>query len=439
MRDQVSVVRLLTSKLPTRERLTPETLAVFLLPIAGIAAAFALLPVGADNHDMVAYFKPWMAVVQERGLASLASDFADYTPPYICLLYAASWLVPLVGPVAAIKLINLPFVALLAFAIYQTVRLSTGSRRGAATAAAAACVTPTVLVNAFAWGQTDSIYTAFLALSVLFAIKRAPVAVAAMFGVSLGFKLLAMFLLPLLLYLILAKQMKVWHLLLVPTAYLLMMVPAAIAGRPWSELATIYVGQFNFFSVLSMEAPNPWKIIGALGLVDYRTGVFIGFAAASVAALTIAIGALRLQPGARTILLVAALSAALMPYLLPKMHDRYFFVADVMTVALAFVNPGLWVTVPLFQVGSLLAYLAYFRLSVHAPVFAILPITFGVGVLTLEYVRAQIGRTARAGPDRAHAAFANQRGDVTEPGADASTDRRVAAFGRHWRRSRSRM
>ena len=84
-----------------------------------MAAAVALLPIGGDHHDMVEYFKPWMAVAQERGLASLSSDFADYTPPYIYLLYAASWLVPLVGLVAAIKLINLPFIALLSVAIYQ--------------------------------------------------------------------------------------------------------------------------------------------------------------------------------------------------------------------------------------------------------------------------------------------------------------------------------
>ena len=394
MRNQVLPVRLPTWKFPTSEWFAYEELTVFLLPITGIAVAFTLLPIGADKYDMVAYFKPWMAIVQERGLASLSSEFADYTPPYIYLLYAASWLVPLVGTVAAIKLINLPFIALLSVAIYQTVLFSTESRRGAATAAAVACVTPTVLVNAFAWGQTDCIYTAFLAWSVLFAVRRQPAAAAAMFGVSVGFKLLAMFLLPLLLYLILAKQMKVWHLLLVPTAYVLMMVPAAIAGRPWGELVTIYVGQFDFFSKLAIEAPNPWKIIGALELIDYRTGVFIGFAAAAVTTLTIAISALRLQPGARTILLVATLSAALMPYLLPKMHDRYFFVADVMTLTLAFVNPRLWATLPLFQVGSLLAYMAYFHLSVRGPVLGILPITFGVGILTLAYVRAHIGRTA---------------------------------------------
>lgn len=36
---------------------------------------------------------------QEGGLASLSSEFADYAPTYICLVYFASGLVPLVGPV----------------------------------------------------------------------------------------------------------------------------------------------------------------------------------------------------------------------------------------------------------------------------------------------------------------------------------------------------
>src|SRR6185503_4470866 len=117
--------------------------------------------------------------------------------------------------------------------------LSSGSRSRAATAAAVLCVAPTPLVNAFAWPQADCIFTSFLALFVLFAIKKAPVAAASMFGVALAFKLQAMFLAPLLLYLILAKRMRVWHLACVPIIYLLMMLPAAIAGRPWFELVTV--------------------------------------------------------------------------------------------------------------------------------------------------------------------------------------------------------
>jgi Gpi18-like mannosyltransferase len=192
-----------------------------------------------------------------------------------------------------------------------------------------------------------------------------------------------------LLYLLLAKRIKVRHLAALPLTYVLLLVPAALAGRPWSELATVYVRQYEWFSELSMEAANPWKIMGGLDLVTYHTGVVIGFTAAGLAAFTITLSALRLQATSRTILLLAAMSAALMPYLLPKMHDRYFFVADVATLMLAFAVPRVWVIAPLFQVGSLLSYMPYFGLSVHAPVYAVLPVTCAVGLLILEYARAQ--------------------------------------------------
>ena len=374
----------------TNRWLAPDRLAVVLLPVAGLAAAAALLPLGVMRYDMAKHYIPWMEAVRAGGLASMSSEFADYSPPYIYLMYLASWLVPLVGEATAIKLINVPFIATLSVAIYQIVLHSSGSRRSAAIAAAIMWVAPTPLVNAFAWGQTDAIYTSFLTLFVLFAIRRSPVAAAWMFGVALAFKLQAIFLLPVLVYLVLAKRMRVAHLLFVPFAYLLMMVPAAIAGRPWLELITIYLGQLQTSSHLAIDAPNPWKIVGALALVNYETGLFIGVAAAGLAGLAIAVGSVRLEPNSRTIVLVAALSAAFMPYLLPTMHERYFFVADVMTLTLAWVIPCLWVTAPLFQIGSLLSYMGYFQLSVHGPAYGLLPVTLGVGMLALEYMRAQI-------------------------------------------------
>jgi Gpi18-like mannosyltransferase len=392
-REASSRSRELVSKFQTNSWLAPELLPVLLLPITGIAAALALLPIGVSTTtgDMATYFRPWMDVVYHRGLASLSGEFADYTPPYIYLMYLASWLVPSIGPVAAIKLINVPFIAILSLAVYQIVLLSSGNPSRAAIAAAVLAVAPTPLVNAFAIGQSDCIYSSFLMLFVLFAMRGAPVAAVSMFGVSLAFKLQAMFLSPVLLYLILAKRMRVWHLVLVPIIYLLMMVPAAIAGRSWFELVTIYVGQGQAFSELAKGAPNPWKIMTFLGLVNYRTGLFIGFAMAGLMATGIVLGTLRLESSSRTILLIAAWCAALMPYLLPKMHDRYFFVADIMTLALAFATPRLWGTGVLFQAGSLLAYLLNLNVSGHAAAYGVVPITLGVGLLALEYARLQVG------------------------------------------------
>ncbi|HEX5776108.1 MAG TPA: hypothetical protein VFX95_05450, partial [Caulobacteraceae bacterium] len=342
---------------------------------------------------MVNALIPWMNAVREGGLSSISGEFSIYTPPYVYLLYLANWLVPLVGTVAAIKLINVPFVALLALATYDLVAQSTRDVRRAAVAGAAVCVAPTVLVNAFAWGQADVVYTAFVLLCVTFASRRAWTLSAVFFGVALSFKLQAVFISPLLLYLVLSRQMKARHLGLAPLTYLAMMAPAWLAGRPWGGMLKTYFYQAQTFEKLAVSAPNPWFFFDYLFIPPpqpvYVAGVLVGLALASVAGLLISFGALRLRPGPHTNLLIATLCAGLMPYLLPKMHDRYFFVADVLTIAFAFAFRRYWIAALLFQAGSLITYLRYFGLSHEAPAFGFLPVTLGVCTLVLAFIEMQ--------------------------------------------------
>jgi hypothetical protein len=52
------------------------------------------------------------------------------------------------------------------------------------------------------------------------------------------------------------------------------------------------------------------------------------------------------------IILIAFISAMLIPFLLPKMHDRYFYPADVLSLLLAFYWPSLWFMPILLQLSS---------------------------------------------------------------------------------------
>jgi cytosine/uracil/thiamine/allantoin permease len=64
----------------------------------------------------------------------------------------------------------------------------------------------------------------------------------------------------------------------------------------------------------------------------------------------------------RAVLIAAALSVTLMPYVLPKMHDRYFLGADLFAYALACVDRRfIWAAVAM-QISSLLAYAPEFSL-----------------------------------------------------------------------------
>jgi len=324
-------------------------------------------------------------VLQERGANGLAGEFSEYTPPYLYLLYLASGLQPLLGPVALLKLLNVPFVAGIAAAVACIARALTGDRKRALLAGGVVCIAPTLLVNAFAWGQSDSVHCCFVLWFVLFACIGRPLAAVLLFGLALSFKLQTMFVSPFLLYLVLSRQVRFRHLLLIPATYLLMMVPAALAGRPWWQLLTIYYRQSEYFPDLSLFAPNPWWFAEHWHILPSVAGTAVGLAIGAAAGLGIALVALRLERSPANNLLVATLSAAVMPWVLPRMHDRYFIIADILTIALAFVWRRCWLPATLFQLGSLTSYLAYFQLSGAAPGFAALPIAAAVTLLLLMF------------------------------------------------------
>jgi Gpi18-like mannosyltransferase len=382
----------------------PGSAAVLLLPLSGVAVALALLQIASS--DLTDYVIPWMQALQQRGAAGLSGEFSDYTPPYLYFLYLVRGLQPQLGSAALIKLLNLPFVAAMAVAVGRTVAAVTGDRSRGLLAGAVLCVAPTVLVNAFAWGQSDVIYTCFLLFFVLFACTGRPFAAAAMFGLGLSFKLQATFLSPFLLYLLLSRQLRLRHVAVIPPIYVLMMVPAAMAGRPWGQLLTIYYQQSRSYGELSLFAPNLWWFAEHWHLLPSRGGAYAGIVLGAAVGLAIALTALKLKESPRSSLFVATLSAAAMPYVLPRMHDRYFFVADVLSLTLAFAYPRYWLAAVLFQIGSLTSYLAYFGLSMDAPGFAVVPITAGVLLLLMglretlgQYPRCPVQENGAAGED----------------------------------------
>lgn len=66
-------------------------------------------------------------------------------------------------------------------------------------------------------------------------------------------------------------------------------------------------------------------------------------------------------------MLAAALLAIAIPFFLPHMHDRYFFAADALTLALAAAWPQLTLPAVLCEFASLLGYHAYLRMRYLLP------------------------------------------------------------------------
>lgn len=323
---------------------------ILLLVLA--STVFRVQAIPNSNRDMVVYNLRWYQELSQKGIGNaLGTNFSNYAPPYTYLLALATLTRDLIPPLTAIKLIPIFFDLLGAYFIYKIVRLKYRQGNLSMLAAAIYFSAPTVVLNSAYWGQADSIYTSALLACLYFLLIEKPLPAMLAFGTAFSVKAQAVFLLPFLGVMVLRKKIRWWVVGVIPLVYLLAITPVVLLGRPLMDALLVYAKQSDTFNMLSMNAPNIYNLFQREWYA-----VVLPFGLALTAALTL--GWVYSSWQAKTelddkhIVLLAFISAMLIPFLLPKMHDRYFYPADVLSIVLAFYWPALWFMPILLQISS---------------------------------------------------------------------------------------
>ena len=184
-------------------------------------------------------------------------------------------------------------------------------------------------------------------------IERRTLAMATWAALAFAFKAQAAFLAPLMLAIVI-RERKWLALAFPPIVYLTTIAPAWAAGWPLSDLLAIYLRQGSAWFI--GNAPNLWAIPAAL---EHSAAFPVGYALAAVAAVAMTATYARRELDGEAVMIAALLGAILLPFLLPKMHERYFFLADVLALLLAYRwRARIWLCACV-QVGSQLPLIAY--------------------------------------------------------------------------------
>jgi len=216
---------------------------------------------------------------------------------------------------------------------------------------------PTIVINSAYWGQADVIYTTALLACLYFFLTERPTLAMLAFGLAVSTKLQAIFLAPFLMILYLNKKTSLASFFLVPGVYLAMILPAWFIGRPLPDLLTIYLAQGETYRELTMNAPTLYTWIpNSLYDIFVPAGLLLTIL---VALGLIAAAHKNLAASSNTLIALATLSVIAMPFFLPKMHDRYFYPADVFSLVLGFYSPELFFIPLLVQFVSLFAYFPF--------------------------------------------------------------------------------
>jgi Gpi18-like mannosyltransferase len=300
----------------------------------------------------------WYGFILKRGFVNaFKENFALYTPAYLYLLWLATLVDGIVSRVTLIKLISIIFDVLGAFFVYKITRLKYQHSRMPWLAAVLAFSLPTVILNSSYWGQCDSIYTSFLLACLYFLLTERPVWAIFFFALAFTFKLQAIFLLPFLAVYTLRKKIPWWSYLLVPGVYIAFALPTIFAGRPWLEVLGIYATQTDKFPKWSSTTPTLYlPLQGWVPLTNPLTLITVALAGIIVLIWVYKTWKKCEKDGYSPIILAALASVALVPFILPRMHQRYFYPQDLLTLVAVFFMPELWFLPILSQVISVIAY-----------------------------------------------------------------------------------
>jgi Gpi18-like mannosyltransferase len=247
------------------------------------ALLFPLKGYPIDTND----FASWFNTAATHGIRPFYTEtWADYPPFNVYIFWLFGSLAKSFSTISVVNFIKLApnlFDLGTAALIYFFVRKQS-SFKLAIVATALYAFNPAVIFNAAVWGQFDAIYTFFLVLSLLLALKSKPELSAVSLAVALLTKPQAIALVPLIAFLIYTKsglKKTVFSLAAFAVTIAVIVLPFQWNGPPLSSLAQLYFGGFGQYAVTSVNAFNLWGLYGLWisdqGLFTIGWGLFGAF------------------------------------------------------------------------------------------------------------------------------------------------------------------
>ena len=360
------------------------------LAFAGVFAGITMLArvsmLDFVTADYVSFLTKWVDMFREGGFALLSQNVGDYNLlyQYVLLLISKSSLHDLY----LIKYVTVIFDYLLALAMMRAAGCF-GGEKAKLPVFLLMMILPTTLLDGACWGQCDSVYVFLIIMSLYFLETDRPMRSAVFLSVSFAFKLQTIFFFPVVLLGLIHKKYHFRHAMAFFAAYIVTMIPALIAGRPFMDAVSVYANQSmgQYYDRLSYNAPNLYLFfpmmefassqeftwmrhiegIDSEGLNGYlHPDLFPDLQHAALYAcvvLTLIVVVYWLvhykEITPDMTLDFALFFAIFLPFVMPKIHERYFYLADMLSILYAVKYPRRRF-MPLLVVGaSLMSYVPY--------------------------------------------------------------------------------
>ena len=302
------------------------------------------------SPDTAIFQENWYNVAKEAGFSSLGMGIGNYPPFYMtifCVLTNLS--LPMMFVTKFIPVLFDFIDAFVALLIFKEINGDYSSFRRLSLYAVF-LLNPLTVLNASAWGQSDSIYTGFVLLSILFIIRlyknnmHSGDVIFVIIGLAFACKFQTILFFPaVLLFMVLQKEkrLKLVNIVWIPVMYFVTCIPMFLAHRTIGDLFSVYFSQKEWYdSILSCNYPNFYTFFGNIssGMSEglKKFGILIALSFLSMIYLYFYKTKKELTPA--FIVKITSLTVLIMVFFLPSMHERYAIVGELLLMILACVD-----------------------------------------------------------------------------------------------------
>lgn len=321
-----------------------------------IYARILLMPYQSGDYSV--YLLPWTKQIGSMTVKeALSTPLGNYNLTYIYFLTLLSRMN--IEILIGIKLFSCIFDVILAWGVMKLVMTEVEDKRLQLGAFIIVLLSPTIMINSAMWSQCDAVFCAFCILSTYAAIKGRGRMCAISWTVAFCFKLQAVFILPALAVALVMGKVKFKHLIWIPAVYFISLLPALLAGRSLWDCVSVYITQVDYYNSLFLNAPTVWRLFGDAQIPEL-TNMSVYLALGVIILFSLGVLSVSKKMDDSHLNTLFFLSALLAAYILPRMHERYFYLAEVFAILYFMRDRRKWYVPVTITAASLTNYMEYF-------------------------------------------------------------------------------
>lgn len=313
-----------------------------------------------ESGDSKAFLLPWWEEINNNGgIRALKYQTGNYNMLYQFLIAVMTYLP--IKPLYQYKILSGIFDYLLALGVgTMSYKLTNKDMTKGALAYAVTLMSPLVIFNSAAWAQCDSIYVFFIVLSLILLLDEHYGISFFMLGVAFSFKLQAVFILPFFIfYYFKERKFSIIQFLLIPLAMCVTAIPSLVMGRGIADVFMNYVEQIGTYTSLAINYPSVWCVVNeavspetlktpAVMITVVLIGIFMYIWIKSAE-----------NMDKKKMLHCAFILAYTCVFFLPKMHERYGYLYEILAILIAFVDRKTIIPCVVLNMVSLITYSSY--------------------------------------------------------------------------------